>query len=611
MNIITKSGGNEFKGTFKFYMQTSRLDGDGAGADEPELVGGVGEASDFRDLRFTDLYPYLSTSGAFIKDRLWYYFTGEYVQIETPVNSLNQSFVVGTHGFRVFGKATWQINSANKLAFSVTVDRTTDENQGLDSLTEEESGYTFKRGGPTYALRETAVFGPTLLLDSSLGWFDNNFQRTPTLTPDTNHNGILTVDSRAELGGNGDGIIQASEFDPGEDYDFDGRFDVFEDEDGNHILGFQEDRDHDGRLTGPNACEGSTHEDRNCNGTLDAEKDKNLDGILQSSEDIGIPCGDPLLCPNGTLPGTPGNGRFDSEDTNGSGSLDVVGTSGNTPFPYWNDANQNGTPDAGEFRVPLSPDRIFFRDASGRFSGPNPYESDDHRTRFTLREDLSLFVGDAGGTHDLKIGGIYEKEGYDGTTIQRPYLRVPRPRGASRVNSSQTTPGALVGFLGMPGEVNNVAEGKNFGLYIQDTYKPLPNLTIGLGLRLDIEDLSSSGYNFFEPAVQRREYNALVEITGVDVSPDSVEAAGLCRDPLYSCSGSTYPLRIADLYRDILTQAPQRFTRHNSEVDILAPSWGTCSEATWTSTTCRPSDSTSGRRSPLRSKTPTWRPVSP
>ena len=574
VNILTKSGGNEFQGTFKFFMRSSRLDGDGAGTDDPELVGGLGESSDFRDQHFTDLYPYLSASGAFVRDKLWYFFSGEYVQVETPVNSLSQSFVVGTHGFRAFGKATWQINPANKLAFSLTVDRTTDENQGLTSLTDVESGYYFKRGGPTYALRETVVFGPTILLDSSLGWFDNNFQRTPTLNPDTNHNGILSVDDRPDLGGNQDGIIQASESDPGEDFDRDGRFDVFEDVDGDGKLDLihVEDRDFDGRVTGPTQCEGTSHEDRNCNGTLDVEEDKNLDGILQPSEDVGIPCVDPLLCPSGTLPGTRGNGRFDTEDTNGSGELDVVGTSGNTPFPYWVDSNQNGWPDPGEFKAPLRPDRVYFRDTSGRFSGPNPYEYDDHRTRFTLREDLSLFVSDFGGTHDFKIGGIYEKEGYDGTTTQRPYLRTPRARTASSlVSSSQSTPGALVGFIGIPGEVNTSAEGKNYGFFIQDTYKPLPNLTVGLGLRVDIEDISSSGYTFFEPAAQRRAYNALIEISGVDVSPNGVNTVGLCKDPLYNCSGASLPLRVGDLYRDIRTEAPQRFTRHNSEVDILGP----------------------------------------
>ena len=38
-----KSGGNEFKGTFKFFWRGLVLDGDGAGIDDPQLHGGLGE----------------------------------------------------------------------------------------------------------------------------------------------------------------------------------------------------------------------------------------------------------------------------------------------------------------------------------------------------------------------------------------------------------------------------------------------------------------------------------------------------------------------------------------------------------------------------------------
>jgi hypothetical protein len=542
--------------------------------DDPELEGGVGTEQEFRDVHFTDLYPYLSASGAFIKDRLWYFFSGEYVQVETPVNSLTQTFVAATHGYRAFGKATWQMNPANKLAFSVTLDRTVDENQGLSSVVAPESGYFFKRGGPTYALRETAVFSPSIYLESSLGWFDNNFQRSPTLNPDTNHNGILTVDDRPDLGGNGDGIIQVSEADPGEDFDRDGFYDIFEDKDRNGKLDIGEDLDGDGRLTLPVACEGSQREDMNCNGLLDSEEDKNLDGLIQPNEDTGIPCFDFVLCPQGTLPGTAGNGRFDTEDRNGDGSLDVLDDSGFTPYPFWQDANHNDKVELGEFRSPTPADQPFARDTSGRYSGPNPYEYDDHRTRFTLREDLSIFAGDFGGSHDLKVGAIYEDEGYDGTTTQRPNLRTPRARTASSVvRTTSTTPSSYVAYLGVPVEVEKSATGENYGLFIQDTYKPIPNLTLGLGLRVDQENLSSAGYTFFDPAVQRQQYNALIEMSGVDLTPNGITAAGLCQDPIYNCgaTGSALPLDLADLYHDLRVLAPQRFTHHNSEVDILGP----------------------------------------
>ena len=94
----------------------------------------------------------------------------------------------------------------------------------------------------------TAVFSPTYLLESSVSWFDNSFERVPTLNPDTNGNGILFVDNRPDLGGNGDGYFQARERDPGEDYDRDRAYDLYEDFNHNNRLDFNEDRDGDGRL---------------------------------------------------------------------------------------------------------------------------------------------------------------------------------------------------------------------------------------------------------------------------------------------------------------------------------------------------------------------------
>jgi outer membrane receptor protein involved in Fe transport len=554
-NILTKSGGNEFKGTFKFYLRSDRLDGDGVGVEDPELGGSLGSKA-YTEQHFTDLLPFLSLSGAIVRDRAWYYLAFEYIYQETPVNAISQAFINPVYGNRTFAKATWQIQPSHRLAFSFILDEERRENLGIDSLTDAQSGYTASRGGPTYTLKGSSIFTPTVLLESAVAWFDNSFSQTPTMNPDTNGNGILFVDDRPELGGNGDGRLDASERDPGEDWDVDGFYDVFEDVNHNTVANQGEDLDGDGIVSYFHAsCDGYYHEDRNCNGYLDAEQDANLNGRLDTEEDAGIPCNPAWgYCPGGTLQGTKGNGRLDTEDVNGNEVLDVVGDSGYTSTPFWNDANGNSQPDPGEYRAPLGPDLELVRDEQGRTFGPYPYQFEDHRQRLSWIEDLSLYVGDAMGTHDLKLGFAYEHEAYDSDTFRRPTISYP----------------FLSGVVGIPAYVNNTVTGDNLGIYLQDTWKPLPNLTLGLGLRYDFENLDSFGYSHFDPASERRAYDAAMDAAGLDLRPyDGISNAGLCMDPVHSCLGSQDP-ELQVLMSQLQNLAFSRMTRHNLDVEVLS-----------------------------------------
>ena len=581
-SILTKSGSNEFQGTFKFYARSDRLDGDGAGVEKPELSGGLQGDKSYTEQHFTDLMPFLSLSGAMVRDKLWYYASFEYIHEETPVNALSQAFVTPVYGNRAFAKTTWQMHPSHRLAFSLILDKTREENLGIGSLTDVGSGFSNSRGGPTLTLRESAIFKPTVLLESTLSWFDNRFAQMPTTNPDTNRNGLLFVDDRPDLGGNGNGILEASERDPGEDYDFDGDYDLNEDLNHNLSPNDGEDLDGDGRfnVTLPTtafsqllaSCEGYHHEDLNCNGTLEREMDTNLNGVVDSWEDIGIPCEPSRVgCVDGVLPDTAGNHRFDSEDRNGNGQLDVVGDSGYTPFPFWEDANGNFRPDPGEFRSPLPPDQDLLTDRQERTYGPSPYEYHDHRQRASWLEDLSLYVADLGGTHDIKLGMAYEHEGYDSDTTRRPMYFYPTS-GFVPLHSptNKSFNGSWVfASLGVPAVVNNTATGSNLGLYLQDTWKPIPNLTLGLGLRFDFESVDSFGYSHFDPAVERKRYDDLMSLTGIDTRSDGIvpPSLGLCLDPIHSCVGST-DIPLLALYSEIRNLALTQMSRHNLDVNV-------------------------------------------
>src|SRR5262249_51247874 len=125
------------------------------------------------------------------------------------------------------------------------------------------------------------VFNPNVFLETTVQKFDTKPQAIPTLGPDTNHNGILFIDR------NHNGFIDATERDPGEDFDRDHHFDVFEDVNKNRVLDTGEDRDLDGHLTRTYAgCEGVLREDVDCDGHPDLIwEDENNNHVLDTGED--------------------------------------------------------------------------------------------------------------------------------------------------------------------------------------------------------------------------------------------------------------------------------------------------------------------------------------
>jgi outer membrane receptor protein involved in Fe transport len=124
--------------------------------------------------------------------------------------------------------------------------------------------------------------------------------------------------------------------------------------------------------------------------------------------------------------------------------------------------------------------------------------------------------------------------------------------------------------LGVPGLVNNTATGNNLGIYLQDTWKPLPSLTLGLGVRYDFEDLSSFGYTSFDPAAERDTYDAVMEASGVDMNPrDTIANSGLCMDPVHDCHGGG-DIRLATMTNVLRKSAFSRLTRHNQDVEIVS-----------------------------------------
>jgi hypothetical protein len=543
-NIITKSGGNDFEGTFKVFFRSSVLDGDGAGIDDPRLHAGLGE-NGLRDLKFNDILPFLSLGGPIVKDKAWFYVATEYVQIEDPVNALNSAFVAEQKEFRNFAKLTWQAAPNHRLSLSLNYDPQTFYNQGLNSFTREETGYTLNQGGPVLTAKWLGILGPYVSLETSLSSFDERPSRLSTTNPDTNRNGLLWTDR------NGNGFGEVSEYDPGEDYDLDGKFDVFEDP----VRG---DRDHDGRFTPAGGCEGVNREDLDCDGHLDTiNEDDNHNGRLDPGEDRD------------------GDGRLDTgvEDRNRNSRLD------DTPVP----ADNNGVvaDESGSFSnyypyheaAPRPPDEAYtINQRSARISGPFYEDFDDSRRRFTFRQDASLFVPDFYGSHDLKMGVVVEKENFDRTTTERPIL-------APVVRTRLEGPSTVRTIVPAESQVANQASSMTGGIYVQDAFKPFPNLSLGLGLRFDREATDSFGYTPFDPREQRVRFDRINSLLGTEFlagddltigNNDGLINEGIRGDPLFNTPESGPNPTLLQMLDPLRIAALKRMTRHHTEAGFLS-----------------------------------------
>jgi len=540
-SIITKSGGNDFEGTFKVFWRGSALDGDGAGTDDPQLHAGLGEAG-LRDLQFNDVMPFLSLGGPIVRDRAWFFLASEYIKVQEPVNALSAAYVAEERETRHFAKLTWQAAPSHRLALSLNYDPQEYLNQGINSFTRLESGYTLEQGGPIVTARWVGVLSPNVSLETALSSFDERPQRWSTLDPDTNGNDYLWGDR------NGNQFSEVAEYDPGEDYDSDGVFDVFED----FLLPrgafdpAREDVDRDGRQTPPMACEGAGREDTDCDGRLDAiPEDLDGDGVLDPFEDIDS------------------DGRLDEglEDRNGNVQMD------DTPRP------QSAYP-YGRTQ-PIAADRFYTIDQRrGITSGPYYEDFSDSRRRVTFRQDLSLFVPDFYGSHDLKMGLIVERENFDRVTDGRPIT-------APLLRRQREGPSTVRTLIPADTQVENEAEALTGGIYVQDAYKPFPNLSIGLGLRFDRETTDSFGYTFFDPAAERAQFDRLNALAGYERrveddssvgNDDGILSRGIQNDPIFQEKANREGIDKATgfIVDPLRTAALARMTRHHTEASFVS-----------------------------------------
>jgi hypothetical protein len=152
-------------------------------------------------------------------------------------------------------------------------------------------------------------------------------------------------------------------------------------------------------------------------------------------------------------------------------------------------------------------------------SGSFPTTFDDHRQRFAVQGSATVFAGHfLGATHEIKTGLSIENERYFRHLTQRPAVDLQVVTFNDGAGGGAQTPERVAiigGEFPVPSTGQVRSTGLTWGVYVEDQMKPLPNLTLTVGLGVDREEIGSGGNGTFFPEAEYREYLELLA-QGVD-----------------------------------------------------------------------------------------------
>jgi hypothetical protein len=136
-----------------------------------------------------------------------------------------------------------------------------------------------------------------------------------------------------------------------------------------------------------------------------------------------------------------------------------------------------------------------FDTSSGYVSGSSPRDWEDARQRLTLKADATYYKGRMwNANHQFKTGLIIENERYFRTLQLRPtFLRSFDLRQHTQTYNINAS---LEPFS------QQRATGTTWGVYGEDVIRPISNLSITVGLRVEQENISSPGFRPFDPSAE-------------------------------------------------------------------------------------------------------------
>jgi len=155
LNVVTKSGGNSFHGTFdaRYLDQRFFESSDEDESDEEDFFNNVLAAT---------------LGGPILGDRLWFFAAVEHHVLEDTPWGAPRSTVRTENSF--LGKITWAINSANRLTLRYSTTPATVDYDGISEIRPPDASWHLEDKEPTGVLELNSVLSDRLLLTVALGF---------------------------------------------------------------------------------------------------------------------------------------------------------------------------------------------------------------------------------------------------------------------------------------------------------------------------------------------------------------------------------------------------------------------------------------------------------
>ena len=171
-----------------------------------------------------------------------------------------------------------------------------------------------------------------------------------------------------------------------------------------------------------------------------------------------------------------------------------------------------------DFFLPFNSARCF-DSRTGFVSGTHHETWEDRRQRLTVRTNATWFTNRLFGfSHRFKLGLISENERYFRRLHRAPSINFE----VERIGLTEV--GRTFARVSAPPDAANSATGNSWGVYVEDQFKPVQNLSITLGLRFDREEIFSRGMEALAPEGEAEAFeNAIL------TSPSAIASAVLVR----------------------------------------------------------------------------------